>query len=65
MRMYPALAAAILAGIISIGTAGEAHSAKDNTAIPAATPAPFDHKSLGKDSKNCVKCHKLQPPVKK
>ena len=34
---------------------------KDNT----AKPAKFDHKSLGKEGKNCIKCHKKEPPKKK
>ncbi len=61
MRIYPVLVAAIVMGIFSAGAALVAYPATDNT----AKPPKFDHKSLGKDFKDCMKCHKMPEAGKK
>jgi hypothetical protein len=65
MKRHHVFATAILAGLFAFGAAGMAYSAQDNTAKPPAQKVPFDHKSLGKDVKDCVKCHKSAAPEKK
>jgi hypothetical protein len=60
MRRFPGLAAVMIAGIFMVGAAPAAFPASDNT----STKPKFDHKTLGKDAKDCVKCHKTLPKGK-
>jgi hypothetical protein len=54
LKIYPAVIAAIVAGILSIGGALVAYPASDNT----ASTGTYIHKAAEKNPKECVKCHK-------
>ncbi len=60
MRKYPAMAAAIFAGIYVIGATLVAYPATDNNAARLKSI----HKSVGNKAQDCVKCHKA-PALKR